>query len=45
MKASSVRSLTGRWESRSFEVVGPLPLAFKHPTHSYVDALVMFQSL
>ncbi len=33
------------WESLGFEVVGRLPLAFKHPTRGYVDALVMFQSL
>ena len=33
------------WESLGFSVVGRLPLAFKHPTRGYVDALVMFQSL
>ena len=33
------------WESLGFEIVGRLPLAFKHPIHGYVDALVMFQSL
>jgi ribosomal protein S18 acetylase RimI-like enzyme len=33
------------WESLGFETIGRLPLAFKHPTHGYVDALVMFQSL
>jgi L-amino acid N-acyltransferase YncA len=33
------------WESLGFETVGRLPLAFKHPTHGYVDALVMFQLL
>ncbi|MBU1378498.1 MAG: GNAT family N-acetyltransferase [Alphaproteobacteria bacterium] len=33
------------WESLGFEVVGRLPLAFKHPAHGYVDALVMFQPL
>ena len=32
-------------ESLGFEVVGRLPLAFNHPTHGCVDALVMFQSL
>ncbi|HEY8618352.1 N-acetyltransferase [Phenylobacterium sp.] len=33
------------WRSLGFEVVGRLPLAFKHPAHGYVDALVMFQPL
>ena len=33
------------WESLGFEIVGRLPLAFRHPTLGYVDALVMFQPL
>jgi ribosomal protein S18 acetylase RimI-like enzyme len=33
------------WESLGFKIVGRLPLAFRHPTRGYVDALVMFQSL
>ncbi|WP_207180610.1 GNAT family N-acetyltransferase [Methylobacterium indicum] len=33
------------WHSLGFETVGRLPLAFRHPTHGYVDALVMFQAL
>jgi ribosomal protein S18 acetylase RimI-like enzyme len=33
------------WESLGFEIVGRLPRAFRHPTHGYVDALVMYQSL
>ena len=33
------------WESLGFKTVGRLPLAFKHPTLGYVDALVMFQPL
>ena len=33
------------WESLGFQTVGRLPLAFRHPTHGYVDALVMFQPL
>lgn len=33
------------WESLGFDIVGRLPLAFKHPTRGYVDALIMFQSL
>ena len=35
----------GLWESLGFSTVGRLPLAFKHPTLGYVDAVVMFQSL
>ena len=33
------------WEALGFEIVGRLPLAFRHPTRGYVDALVMFQPL
>lgn len=33
------------WESLGFTIVGRLPLAFRHPTSGYVDALVMFQPL
>ena len=33
------------WQSCGFAVVGRLPLAFKHPVHGYVDALVMHRSL
>lgn len=33
------------WQSLGFEVVGRLPLAFRHPTQGYVDALVMYQAL
>jgi ribosomal protein S18 acetylase RimI-like enzyme len=33
------------WLSLGFEVVGRLPLAFRHPTLGFVDALVMFRSL
>lgn len=33
------------WQSLGFEIVGRLPLAFFHPAHGYVDALVMFQTL
>jgi ribosomal protein S18 acetylase RimI-like enzyme len=33
------------WESLGFDIVGRLPLAFRHPTRGYVDAFVMFRSL
>jgi len=33
------------WQSLGFEIVGRLPAAFRHPTHGYVDALVMYQPL
>ena len=42
---STNESAVRLWQSLGFEVVGRLPLAFNHPTHGYVDALVMFQSL
>lgn len=33
------------WERHGFKIVGTLPGAFAHPTHGFVDAHVMFQSL
>jgi ribosomal protein S18 acetylase RimI-like enzyme len=33
------------WQSLGFDVVGRLPLAFRHPSLGYVDALVMFRTL
>jgi len=33
------------WQSFGFEIVGRLPGAFHHPTHGFVDALVMYRSL
>ena len=33
------------WESMGFATLARLPLAFRHPVHGYVDALVMFQTL
>jgi ribosomal protein S18 acetylase RimI-like enzyme len=33
------------WQSMGFEIVGRLPGAFCHPTHGYVDALVMYRIL
>ncbi|MGQ0660049.1 MAG: GNAT family N-acetyltransferase [Sphingosinicella sp.] len=33
------------WEALGFGIVGRLPLAFRHPSLGYVDALVMFQAL
>lgn len=33
------------WQSLGFDIVGRLPLAFKHPSRGYVDALVMFRAL
>lgn len=33
------------WQSMGFEVVGRLPLAFNHPTHGYVDALILYRAL
>ena len=33
------------WQSLGFDIVGRLPGAFDHPSHGYVDALVMFRAL
>lgn len=33
------------WESFGFEALARLPLAFEHPRHGFVDALVMFKTL
>lgn len=33
------------WQKLGFEIMGRLPLAFEHPSHGYVDALVMFKHL
>jgi GNAT superfamily N-acetyltransferase len=32
------------WQSLGFEIVGHLPTAFRHPTHGYVDAFVMYRA-
>jgi len=33
------------WQKLGFDIVGTLPLAFKHPTLGYVDSYVMFKTL
>lgn len=33
------------WKKMGFDVVGTLPGAFKHATHGYVDAYLMFKTL
>lgn len=33
------------WRNNGFTEVGVLPGAFRHPTHGYVDALVMYKQL
>ncbi len=33
------------WTSLGFEIVGRLPLAFEHPIHGFVDALVMYRKI
>jgi L-amino acid N-acyltransferase YncA len=33
------------WSSLGFETVGRLPLAFAHPAHGFVDALVMYRQI
>jgi ribosomal protein S18 acetylase RimI-like enzyme len=49
MQFNFVVSTNGRairtWQAYGFEIVGRLPLAFEHPTHGFVDALVMYRAL
>ncbi|PHK93760.1 GNAT family N-acetyltransferase [Pseudoroseomonas rhizosphaerae] len=33
------------WQAMGFAVLARLPLAFHHPAHGYVDALVLFRAL
>ncbi|RJQ48306.1 MAG: GNAT family N-acetyltransferase [Gammaproteobacteria bacterium] len=33
------------WKKLGFEIVGALPEAFRHPTHGFVDAYVMYKKL
>jgi ribosomal protein S18 acetylase RimI-like enzyme len=33
------------WQKLGFEIVGRLPLAFRHPAQGFVDALVMYRQL
>ncbi|MBD8875645.1 GNAT family N-acetyltransferase [Roseibium polysiphoniae] len=33
------------WQSYGFDIAGRLPGAFNHPSHGYVDALVMYKDL
>ncbi len=33
------------WEKHGFQVVGRIPDAFRHPKHSFVDAVVMYKKL
>lgn len=33
------------WQRHSFEIIGKLPNAFKHPVQGYVDAFVMYKEL
>jgi ribosomal protein S18 acetylase RimI-like enzyme len=49
MQFNFVVSTNGRairlWQSLGFETAGRVPLAFRHPVHGFVDALVMFRTL
>lgn len=33
------------WQKLGFDIVGTLPGAFRHPTHGFVDAFVMYKQL
>ena len=43
--ASSNEGAVRLWRTLGFEIVGRLPLAFKHPEKGYVDALIMYKWL
>jgi ribosomal protein S18 acetylase RimI-like enzyme len=42
--STNVRALA-LWQDLGFQRIGTLPGAFRHPSHGYVDAVVMFRSL
>jgi ribosomal protein S18 acetylase RimI-like enzyme len=42
--SSNVRAIR-LWQTLGFEIMGRLPLAFRHPVLGFVDALVMFRPL
>lgn len=33
------------WKKLGFDIIGKIPEAFRHPTHGYVDAFVMYKRL
>lgn len=43
--ASTNEGAVRLWQKLGFEIVGRLPQAFNHPTHGYVDALVLYKWL
>ncbi|HVT55708.1 MAG TPA: GNAT family N-acetyltransferase [Xanthobacteraceae bacterium] len=42
---STNESAVKLWQHCGFEIVGRLPDAFEHPSHGFVDALVMFRRI
>lgn len=42
--ATNTRAVT-LWQAMGFAIVGRLPAVFEHPTHGFVDALVMHRAL
>ncbi|MCF8052401.1 MAG: GNAT family N-acetyltransferase [Desulfobacterales bacterium] len=42
---STNESAVRLWEKHGFDVAGTLPNAFRHPTHGFVDAFVMYKQL
>lgn len=42
---STNKDAVALWQKHGFKIVGTLPEAFNHPSHGYVDAYVMFQTL
>ncbi len=43
--ASTNEGAVRLWKKLGFEIVGTLPNAFRHPTHGFVDAYVMYKWL
>ncbi len=41
--ASTNEGAVRLWKKHGFEIVGTLPNAFRHPTHGFVDAYVMYR--
>jgi L-amino acid N-acyltransferase YncA len=42
---SSNHRAVATWQAYGFDIVGTLPLAFRHPTLGFVDAFVMYRRL
>lgn len=43
--ASSNEGVVRLWKKLGFDLVGQLPMAFKHPTIGYVNAFILYKWL